>query len=284
VQLNVTFTGPGDSGGFNANVPLPPPPVCWEAPFNDGQATWTWYQQFAVSGDPAVLANLGQYVPQMKQHQNDGPGQGEWYMPNTNLTSAGTTCAAGLPLMEWVAPGQQPAIIANVTPAQLAQLAYARFQVPAPGITLNPAAKSYVNLPTFVTVNAPNNGQLWVTATLGNVSATVAATPTGTNIQATGGTPYTSGCGPHGTTKTAQQMAGYGPGTTPDCGVVFQQPGNFTIIVTQTWAPTAYAGPYVAGQNVGLGLLPAGTPNLQSLPAQTPPVPVAEIQSVNGGA
>jgi len=192
----------------------------------------------------------------------------------------------------FVPPGGAPPPPPGITAGDLAEMAYAAFQVPTPNVTLNPAAKSYVNLPTFLTVTPPAgaiNNELYVTVTVDGgvpgpvtVAATPAPAPNGLNISAPGGTPYTNGCGPTG--SIVKNVTSYGAGTTPDCGVVYQQPSSgSTLSVTQSWTPTAYEGGFVPGAPDG-GLLPAGTQALRSQQPFQQAVPVAEIQSVNGGA
>jgi hypothetical protein len=290
----ITFTGPGYNGTPNPGVSLGslPIPACWMEPTFTPAQMLAFYKQMGT--DPAyelIITSFNPFYPAIvKYAAANTPGM--WWAPAGNPNDPNeTSCIAGLPVIEWVAQGAAPAVVANIPVATLALLAYAMFHVPAPKVRLspnaaaNPPQNSYVNLPTFVTVNNAA-GELWVTAALGGEQATVAADPSSVNIPRNppGGTSYTGGCGPGGSRESAAQMASAGAGATPDCGVVYQQPsasGDYPLPVTQTWSPTGYAGGFQAGPINGLGLLPAGTPPLQSPPTTTP-VPVAEIQSVNG--
>jgi hypothetical protein len=284
----ITFTGPGTAGAANSNVSLAnvPIPACWMEPTFTAAQMLAFYQEMATNPIYELeIVSFSPFYPQIKQYAaNNTPGQ--WWAPMGNPNDGNNvSCVAGLPVLEWVPPGAAPAVVANIPLGTLALLALARFHVPAPAVTLNPnpPQHSYVNLPTFVTVGNPPGG-LWVTATLGAQQATVTATPTSVNIpNPPGATAYTAGCKAGGSTESAAAMDSAGAGATPDCGVVYQAPstnGDYPLSVTQTWHPIGYAGAYQAAP-AGPDLLPAGTADLQS-PAALTPVPVAEIQSVNG--
>lgn len=240
-------SGPGNTGGGSVSLP---PPACWMQPFGDGQYTWAWWQNYAKTGDPAVIAGFSSptdYVTQMKNQQHLGPGQGEWWMPVGNpAVGNNADCVAKLPLMEWVLPGQAPGVVANIPPIDLARYAYSRMILPTPAFTLNPAGTTEVNLPTFIT-RLTGTGTRFVTATLGNESATVTAVAQPgtagwigvTAVPGGIGTGY-SNCTLTGTHDGPGAMSAAKVGTPPDCGVLFQQPstGPAHVQVQVTWQAT----------------------------------------------
>ena len=131
--------------------------------------------------------------------------------------------------------------------------------MPTLKLKLSPAGKTYVNLPTFLWTGNP--ALITVTATIpGYMSVTVTAQPGQPQIApgTANATPYTN-CGPNGSHYTASspQVTGAGPGSQPDCGVVYQAPSTaaplgYTMQVTVPWIVTW----------TGNGVLP-GAPPLQ---------------------
>ena len=123
-------------------------------------------------------------------------------------------------------------------------------------------------------------GAYEVTATLGGETVSVwarLAAKGAFSVAANGpGTPY-SGCGPgaRGTASVTCRPAS-GAGTPPDCGVLWQAPvAGASVSATVSWAVT-----WGAGALNGPG--PRALPPIQ-VTGRTPPFPVAEIQSINGG-
>ena len=169
----------------------------------------------------------------------------------------------------------------------LAGYAYNHMAIPAPTLTVNPAGHGYVNLATYVwgrtvpvsgTTGRPNAYE--VTAALGGETVSVWAQPAAGGAFSVGangpGTPY-SACGPVGShDPVGHAPPGAGAGIPPDCGVLWQAPAaGASVSATVTWAVTW-----------GAGVLGAPGPNALppiQMSARTPPFPVAEIQSINGG-
>ncbi len=177
----------------------------------------------------------------------------------------------------WI-PNGAPLPQPGVTPQELADYAYSQMVLPSPQVSLNPKTTTYVTLPTFVHAAFGNRqpaGPVQIRATLGNLTETVTATPTGLSISAPGATPYENGTGgkclPQGSTATAQDMGKAGAGDKPDCGFVFQSPssGPVQISASETWT-AAWNG----------GALPQQPAPTAANPA--PAIQVNEIQSVTG--
>lgn len=274
-----------NGGGSNSHgapiIPTDYPPVhCWMQPLMDGQDMYNWWNQQSLS---TIGSEGGQayevYAPQIDQHQNDGPGQGMWYAPDSDGTIAGSEC--NLPLLEWVLPGHAPKEVAQYIPPELlADYAFANLHIPTLTFELNPGAKTEVNLPTFVTNIVgltPISVTAWINAAT-RVTVTVTATPGKPTVSVQGGTDTGatySQCSLTGSTDKNMNMATVGD--TPDCGVVFKQPTpanspGWTVTVADSWT-ASWTGPDGATHTIGPPIGPAGTRNIV----------VQEIQSVNGG-
>jgi hypothetical protein len=310
VQLEqmIKFSGSYSLSNNNTVVNIAPPPCLWN-PIGD-----------AITGSEAIIKEWGNdpakaptaYQINQSVGQANGllqkPVTGQWYELPVN-PAAGATGAAEclkLPLYAWVTPGNTPPAV-PIPPRTLAQLAFAVLSTPTLGqITLNPATKSEVNLPTFVqvAVTPPPVGQLgitaqhriyvYVTATLGPTTVTVWVESNALNID-----PGTSlansydlpvcattinGASTLGSHYTASQMSGTTVNQPIDCGATYLDPGTFnlqaTVGWTACWARTANtAGPslnWCARHPVpGAGALPAAT--------ATQAINVQEVQSVNNG-
>ncbi len=260
----------------NLNVKVP---SCWMAP------GYTQAQMLSVlagleqavkagGGTPAELGSLQRYIAEVRSNTSTN---GKWWIPSYLNTPAGITCLANLPPWVWVPAGQAaPAADNPLTPLQLAELAEAALRVPKLNLRLNPAPKTYVNLPTFLWTDNP--ALITVTATIpGYLSETVTARPGIPQIVpgTSNATSFTN-CGPRGSHYTAgsPQVTKAGPGSQPDCGVVYQAPSTaaplgYTMQVTVPWMVTW----------TGNGPLPGAAPTQLG----TAQVPVDEIQSVNNG-
>ncbi len=198
------------------------------------------------------------------------PQPGTWFnLPiNPAAGPAGFQACLKLPAFVFVPPGGTPPM-PRVPPRILAEYAYNHMVIPAPTLTTSPANKGWVNLATFVWTNSPQ--QRHVTATLGNESVTVVARPVSTAITASAaGLPFTAGCGPNGSRHPEGHPPVTGPGTPPDCGVLWQVPTTAaTISATVTW-------------DVAWG---PGNHPMPPIPmtGTSPAMGVQEIQTITGG-
>jgi hypothetical protein len=165
---------------------------------------------------------------------------------------------------------------------------------------LNPATRSYTNLPTFVkarltprTYETAPNGEVYlaVTASLNHQSATVWVPSDSFTISAPHATPWESpqcsqvdAQGMIGSKWSPAQMRKTGPNEAIDCGATFTQPGTYQIQAALTWKPAVWAPNTPDGyQNpppANAQPVPNGQLNPTTIAQQ---VPVAEIQSINNG-
>jgi hypothetical protein len=179
-----------------------------------------------------------QWIQQIKQHKDSLAGY--WWERVINLQVAGT---CGLPLLAWVTNGAQPPLPA-VPQIDLAIYAYDHLTPPTPQLTLNPAnGRGYVSLPSYVWSHIPF-AAAQVTAHLGDEFATVdmnAGKLSLTVSQPGSATVYESGCTVGGSTAPDPPQNA-GPGTTPDCGVIFTAPSPDNAVTgTINWnAYSAY--------------------------------------------
>ena len=299
LEKMVNFSGANYSpGANNLVVDITPPPCLW-VPIGDAN-TGSQAILSAEGTDPAKAPNIFAVPAAVRQANTlvntHPPAPGEWYeLPvNPADTAAQQQECLNEPLYAWVPPGGTlPGI--NIPPQTLAQLAVAKMALPTAGqMILNPASgQAYTNLPTYMRVTLGGgyetfNGMPYatVTATLGNVAATVWAEPSRLQVSATGGAQYkpdTTNCGYLGSTQIdTAQAANAGPGAPIDCGATFLSPATWQLTATMTWracwAPVAGGDPPAPG-------------NCQPVPGAqlnglnwTRPVTVNEIQSVNNGA
>jgi hypothetical protein len=288
----ITLTGDVGTGAGFPPIAVDPPPCLWE-PFGNAVTG-----SERVASESALLAELppgsnplglAVAVREAKHllSTHAPPSAGTWFELSGNPAAgtAGALACLKLPLFVFELQGQAPPAL-PIPPRTLAEFAYNHMLIPQPAITTNPAAKGYVNLGTYVWGNwaaSPTTGSMnayKITATLGNLTVTVWAQASGFSVNVTGpGTPYSGGCGPTGSHfPVGKPPAGAGPGTLPDCGVLWQAPTTgaaltATVRWTVTWGVGNLNGP---GNNVLPPIVVAG-------PAPPFVVPVNEIQSVNGG-
>jgi hypothetical protein len=235
----ITLSGNAASsaGGTGTPVQMPPPP-CYMQPMFSGPELyqlWKAGRQSQVGPGQSAGFPFGSYLAAIKQHRNSGGGH--WWERVINLHIGG---ACGLPLLAWVTNGAAPPLPA-VPAVDLADYAYDHMRISPPQLKLNPVARSYVNLPTYVWATPPFQPPVaTVTATLGNEHATVTAVPSTLKLTASGNARiYDSGCTVTGSTA-ADPPANAGPGTRPDCGVVFTAPGTGNMITgSLVWTATS---------------------------------------------
>lgn len=284
IHLSGDYTMGGTSYG---TVPVPPPP-CWMTPLVSGPEMYQLYQQslgqrVGPNGQNS-WAGYQQWVQQIIKNKN-APGM--WYVPEMWGSSAGFACGAKLPLLAWVPPGGTPPP-PPIPPATLAAYAYDHLRVPSPAIVVNPAGRNYVSLPAYVWavqgtgVNQPGGGgtnqpaggamptRLWITASAGGNSVTLTATTQQLNLSVPGSPAKVySPCPPTGSKyPVGQPPRNSGPGTAPDCGVVFSAATTGTMInASLTYTIN------VTGVQIGFNPITVTGGRMVS---------VAEIQNLNG--
>ncbi|MGW2228068.1 hypothetical protein [Streptomyces formicae] len=133
----------------------------------------------AAGSGMAALLVLGSVTPAMA---GDGSGKGAWWyrtydvdrLRAGNATPAEMAKCTPIKPVQWVEEGDPPK--EAISPLVLAGLAYARTKLPAPPVTLRPAADNpIVNLATHVKFDAPID-PFWVTAHFDHLGVDIAAT------------------------------------------------------------------------------------------------------------
>jgi hypothetical protein len=237
VWSHVTMSGTpgaytsGDNVGSQTQVQMPPPP-CYMEPLFSGPEMYTLFtqglgQKVGPNGTPAEQGYM-QFKSAIDANKDNTDGY--WYSPViTDLTA---TCS--LPLLAWVPNGTTPPL-PHVPEIDLADFAYNHFNLPDPVLILNPTLRSYVSLPTYAWDTLAGGDTEQATATLGAEAATVTAVAGHLVLTVgEGGTAYNN-CSATGSAAkpVGTAPANAGPGTTPDCGVVFHTASNGNTIVAK---------------------------------------------------
>ncbi|WP_239514084.1 hypothetical protein [Streptosporangium sp. 'caverna'] len=232
-QIIVSGDGAGGtSDGYRVKRP------CWYEPGLNADDMLKTQRESKPSWIPAT--EWERHLESLKQFEAEAGKEGRWWKQAYN--EADPDAAACLMAMEpyvFVPPGTTPP--GGITLAELVDIARAALTVPKPNVRLNPDAKSYVNLGTWVWLDNGGENTRSVTATLpGVMSATVVATQR--NITIDPGTKddkraeVKEECGPTGTP--------YFKGATEDdlkCGVVYLRASVdlprevYELTVTSAW-------------------------------------------------
>ncbi|GAA3132079.1 hypothetical protein GCM10017600_19270 [Streptosporangium carneum] len=232
-QIVITGTGlSGRSDGYRVKRP------CWYEPGKNAADMLKEQQDSKPTWIPET--EWRRHLDSLKQFEEKVGKEGRWWTRGYNAADPDAlSCLAGLEPYVFVPPNTTPP--SGITVTELADIARAALTVPEPKIKLNPDARSYVNLPTWVWLDDVGQTTRSVTATLpGVMSATVTATFDSVKIKS-------------GTTSTrAEVREKCGPGGKPytkgaefDCGVRYlrasaDQPRDvYTMTVTSVWTVTA---------------------------------------------
>lgn len=265
--------------------------------YSTGDSDWPGDQKLA-----------DQYSDQKDHYANPKPGN--WYGWDSDwATDSSDPCwMKAIDTFAFVPPGQAPPP-PPISNQQLELYALKHLTLPKPGsLQLNPAMRSYVNLPTFVRL--PLNGQDPTEAMPGTgmpyrtaiaciqqtgQCVTVWAYPTKFSIDPGAGSAkrwQDPQCGALqsdstgvfvGSHATQQQMDQAKPNQSIDCGVTYQQPGTFDLTASlSAWTATFAVGNHDGQPPPAGGPTVPGAENLQPVQGHQN-VPVAEIQSINNG-
>ncbi|MFJ2031547.1 hypothetical protein [Streptosporangium sp. NPDC087985] len=216
----------GKSDGYRLKRP------CWYEPTQNAEEMLD-FKQRTTHVDPDDLKTrpetLKPFVEKIGQ-------EGRWWtIAHDSSDPNGLSCQLAMETYVFVPPNTTPP--GGITLQDLVDIARAALTVPEPKIELNPDARSYVNLPTWVWLDNAGETTRSVTATLpGVMSATVVATLADLTID-----PGTDGgraevrkdCGPAGTP--------YAKGRTFTCGVTYRRASAdqsrdvYTLTVTSVW-------------------------------------------------
>lgn len=272
VQLEhsgIVLKGTGLRGGRGDGYRIKRP--CWYEP---GKGPEEMAEDQKELRDWWLRANPGKteedFERFLKQFEDKIGKPGRWWSPAYNAADPdGLSCWTALEGAVWVPDGATPP--AGITLEELLQIARAALTVPEPRIRLNPDAKSYVNLPTWVwldgaapttrsvTASIPGVMSATVTATLGKLEIDPGTTPDRAEVK--------EDCGARGTP--------YAKGAAFTCGVrylrasVDQPRGVYQLTVTTEWPITGDADQSV---------VPFVYEPVQA--SATRDVPVGEVQTV----
>ncbi|MEW9546994.1 hypothetical protein [Nonomuraea sp. NPDC050783] len=231
-SIRISGDGAGRGSGDGYRIPRP----CWYEPGPDAE---TMYRQQHDNPENARRTAIDEKSRTAFEKQfKDKLGQpGRWWTPAYNQADPnGAACWGDLELFLFVPPATTPP--GGITIQQLAQIARAALTAPEPTVKLNPDAKSYVNLATWVWLEGIGQPRRTVTAEIpGVMSVTLVATLQNVRIDP-GTTPdraevTESGCGAAGRPYTK--------GGTFSCGVRYlrssiDRPGEkYTLTVDTVW-------------------------------------------------
>ncbi|WP_257900981.1 hypothetical protein [Saccharothrix obliqua] len=178
--------------------------------------------------DPAQAAC--RYVPVKKEPPGGDAGDGDWFM--VRCSPDGKDPLSHGPV--WVKKDEVP----TFSPAELADTARSRLQLPSVVIAASPVGDQLVHLPTWLWLSS-GWSEVSATASVPGVSVAATAKPIsvswsmgdGSTVTCAGaGTPYTAGADPRA--------------TSPDCGHVYhrssagQPEEEFPVTVTVRWVVT----------------------------------------------
>ncbi|WP_428935299.1 hypothetical protein [Streptomyces sp. ACT015] len=275
--------GSGKSAGAVTSATAWTPPACWYAPKYTPEQLEKYLKPIWEAGSTGYEWDATQrdrYVngKPYKDFNKDKSGDGYWWdsYVNEDFPPGWDACDEET---FWVDKGAAPpANIQNaVTPEILAELAYAEIRVPGTEVTLAPANRTKVNLPTWAWLDAAEFKPVSVTASVPvlGIEATATAEPVSLKID-----PGTADAATYPASGACAIVDGHigepyakGKATrTPPCGVKYLRSsgdGSYPLRATVTWK-IHWTGSGGAG-----GDLPDGTFGA------TQDVVVQEIQSVN---
>ncbi|MDR8408540.1 hypothetical protein MTP10_07300 [Nonomuraea sp. 3-1Str] len=260
----IIISGNGVKGGNRDGYRLTSP--CWYEP---GPTPEEMLKQQESSPDhfARIKADEESFLRFLEQFKDKVGKPGRWWTPAYSESDPrGISCWTGLEMFVFVPPNTTPP--QGITIRELTDIARAALTVPEPRIRLNPDAKSFVNLPTWVWLDDAGETRRTATATLpGIMSATVVATLKSIDIDPGTGddrAKVSADCGPAGKPYTK--------GGTYTCGVSYlrasiDQPREvYQLTVTTVW-PVEVADPGVQVQYQPVRM------------SATRDVPVGEVQS-----
>ncbi|MFF4306531.1 hypothetical protein [Streptomyces sp. NPDC001601] len=283
VVFDLSDNGSGASVGAITSTTSWTPPACWYAPKYTPaqlqaylQPIWeagsTGYEWDAEQRDRYVNGNP------YKDFNKDKADKGYWWDSYVDKSFPPGWDKCDKPIF-WVDKGDAPpADVENaVTPEILAELAYKEIRVPSTKVTLAPADKTKVNLPTWAWLDGAKFKPVSVTASVPvlGITATTTAEPYSLRIDPGTSDAVTypaSGVCEFKNGNIGEAYAKGKAGEAPPCGVKYLRSsgaGSYPLRATITWK-IHWKGTGVANRD-----LPSGTFGA------TQDVIVQEIQSVN---
>lgn len=280
VQFETNFKGDSGSDYIAQSEGPWEPPLCWTQP----KFTPKQYKEEQKKTAP-IDPNTGKTLPSWNDGKDFHEGdEGAWWyrtyavdqLKSGNVKLGDMEKCTTIKGVQWVEEGDPPQ--EAISPLALAGLAYAETKLPAPPVTLRPAAgNQFVNLPTHVKFDAPLE-RVWVTASFNhlgvNLNATTVATPVALRVDAGTGFADPKTCN-YDLTKA---KSGYKVDTSKaGCNIAYQKSsgdGSYPLQAQITWKVTwtDSADPDGPAQQPAL---PDGLSTFEQ------DVTVKEIQSIN---
>ncbi|MCF3123809.1 hypothetical protein IPZ68_29485 [Streptomyces arenae] len=178
VQYKTNFKGKAGASPIAQGDGAWEPPLCWTQPkFTAKQ--YKEEQEKTAPIDPNTGKTLPGWDKDKEFHEGD---KGAWWyrtyavdqLKSGKIKLGDMEKCTPIPGIQWVEPGDPPKDA--ISPFALAGLAYAETKLPAPPVTLRPAADGQiVNLATRVKFDAPI-APVWVTASFNHLGVDIAAT------------------------------------------------------------------------------------------------------------
>ncbi|MFE5033049.1 hypothetical protein [Streptomyces sp. NPDC056683] len=277
--------GSGNSVGPVTSTTSWTPPACWYAPKYSPAALQAYLEpiwEAGSTGDAWDATQRDRYVNghPYKDFNKDETGKGYWWDSYVNESFPPGWDKCDEPYF-WVATGDAPpANIKNaVTPQILAELAYNEIRVPSRDVSLAPADKTKVNLPTWAWLDKTAFKPVSVTARIDALGmwATTTAKPVSLKIEP--GTsdavtyPASGVCALNNDDSVGEKYTAGDAHKTPQCGVRYLRSsgnGSYQLKATITWQIT-----WSGSDGTNARRLPDGSFG------RSQNVTVQEIQSVN---
>ncbi|MER7836716.1 hypothetical protein ABTY98_12570 [Streptomyces sp. NPDC096040] len=249
IRYDRSKNGSGGSVGPVTSTTSWTPPACWYAPKYSPAALQAYLEpiwEAGSTGDAWDATQRDRYVNghPYKDFNKDETGKGYWWDSYVNESFPPGWDKCDEPYF-WVATGNAPpANIKNaVTPQILAELAYNEIRVPSKDVSLAPADKTKVNLPTWAWLDKTTFKPVSVTAHIDALGmwATTTAEPISVKIE-----PGTSDAITYPASGVCEFINGtvgeeYSTGDadkTPPCGVKYLRSsgsGSYQLKATITW-------------------------------------------------
>ncbi|MEV7195321.1 hypothetical protein AB0N81_26475 [Streptomyces sp. NPDC093510] len=184
VQYKTNFKGTKGASQIAPSEGPWKPPLCWTQP----KFTAKQYKEEQKKTAP-IDPNTGKALPGWNDGKDfhEGDKGAWWYRTYAVSQLKSGSVAPGdmekcttIKGVQWVEEGDAPQDA--ISPLALAGLAYAETKLPAPPVTVRPAADNQiVNLPTHVKFDAPLD-RVWVTARFNHLGVDLAATTVATPV------------------------------------------------------------------------------------------------------
>ncbi|MGW4373160.1 hypothetical protein ACWEJ7_05770 [Streptomyces albidoflavus] len=262
-SIRITRTGGGGPGGADRPpTPVDPawrPPACWYEPVATPEELRAGVDRLKADGGPVrVTPTLSWGRELMVNHyekgeaQHDGPGYEDYNLGKDGRFWRGVINESRRDELDifdcernlfWQAAGTVPEDAHAPTPEVLASYAYDKIRLPGTEVELKPAARSTVNLPTWVWLDKAAFQEVTVRAELPHTGLWAETTARPVSLHVEPGTPdavrhpASGECtlGDDGSIGTPYVRGG---GAAPPCGITYLRASGdapYTLTASLTW-------------------------------------------------